>query len=153
MSYVKFPAKWAAEDDRGGSPVLHKSLSGTQFTKTLRQMHVREYEDRHKAADRALSRKDAEAIVPVLRQCLEVSETIGRDESHDWAFDQLGRCLGKIGKHEDSLECHKAELGVALKFGNRVEEGHACCNVARAYAGLLKYVGIRCDFPCSGCWS
>lgn len=135
--YVRFPHT-PTNDSVGASVTLHKTMSGTEFNKTVRQLHLNDYETRHKAADKVISRKDVEAIVPVLRSVVSISDTIGQNESHDWAFDQLGRCLGKIGKHGESLDAHLKELDVAIRFRNKVEEGHACCNVARAYAGLQK---------------
>ncbi len=128
------------------SPVKAVSPSGITFAKTTRQVHVRSFEASHSIADSAIARHDAELIVPALQACVAVSEDIGRNDLHDWAFEQLGRCLNKLGKYDAALAAHKEELAVTLKLKNKVGEGHACCNVARALAGLKMYVTSRAMF-------
>lgn len=121
-----------------------RTATGAIVTKTLRQVHLKAFEETHAAADAALSRKDPEAIVPVLKAALRVNADVGRGDMRDWAYDQLGRCYSAIGRHKAALECHLAELEAVTSAGDVVEEGHACCNIARAYVGLKEYVGRPC---------
>ncbi len=136
-------------DTRSGSLSPQQvSPSGITFSKTTRQLHVRTFEASHTTADSAIARHDAEAIVPTLQACIAVSEEIGRSDMHDWAFEQLGRCLNKLGKHEAALAAHSKELEVTISLRNVIGEGHACCNIARAHAGLKRWARCASDGCC-----
>jgi CHAT domain-containing protein/tetratricopeptide (TPR) repeat protein len=85
-------------------------------------------------ATRALRDGDARAALAKLRESLELNRAVFGDRHHDTALarNNIGSCLGRLGKHDEALQEYRQALAV---FREALGEGHPHTALAYDHVG------------------